>query len=80
MNAVTKAVSMFPSRAALARELGVSAEAIRKWERGKIPIARAVELQRATDGAVTVRELRPDLPEDIFGLARDTAPGRGEAA
>jgi DNA-binding transcriptional regulator YdaS (Cro superfamily) len=80
MNAVAKAVSMFPSRAALARKLGVSSEALRKWELGKIPVERAIEIQIVTAGAVTVSELRPDLPGGIFCRPPDTSPKQQQDA
>ena len=61
MNGLQKAVRLFGSRAALARALNVSSEAVRKWETGRIPAERCLDVERATDGQVTRSELRPDL-------------------
>lgn len=61
MNAVSRASSIVGSRAELARRIGVSAEAVRKWELGKLPAERCLAIEAATGGAVTRAELRPDL-------------------
>lgn len=47
----------------LARALGVSAVTVHEWTTGKkrVPAERCVEIERATDGAVTCEELRPDV-------------------
>lgn len=46
----------------LAQRLGVNPMTVRQWiYRERIPPERAVEIERATDGAVTRSEIRPDL-------------------
>jgi DNA-binding transcriptional regulator YdaS (Cro superfamily) len=61
MNAIQKASQYFGSRSKLAARLGVSGEAVRKWEVGRVPAERCIEIERITDGAVTRADLRPDL-------------------
>ena len=61
MDALQTAIDTFGSRAALARSLGVTAEAVRKWELGRIPAERCLDIERATNGRVSRSELRPDL-------------------
>lgn len=65
MNALKTAYSLFGgSRARFAAQLGLSGEAVRKWERTRVPAERCVEIERLTGGAVTRRDLRPDLFND----------------
>ena len=51
--------------ATLAQAVSVSQVTIHKWASGKkqIPEGRCSEIERATNGAVTCEELRPDLAE-----------------
>ena len=45
----------------LARELGMSAQAVCNWRaRGGAPIEYCAAIEKATNGAVTRRDLRPD--------------------
>lgn len=60
--AIKKAVSRVGGQAELARIIGVTAQAVQQWVRfGRIPAERVLEVERATNGAVTRYELRPDL-------------------
>lgn len=45
----------------LAARLGVTVGAVHQWRGGQrpIPVERCVEIERATDGAVTRMDLRP---------------------
>lgn len=61
MNALQKAYRPFGSRSKFAAQLGVSGEAVRKWERGRVPAERCIEIERITEGSVTRCDLRPDL-------------------
>ena len=51
------------SQSDLARRLGVTQPLISNWVTGKTRISaeRCIEIERATDGAVTRMDLRPDL-------------------
>ena len=50
---------------ALAREIGVSQVIISQWKTGAriVPAERCIDIDRATQGAVTCEELRPDLAD-----------------
>ena len=70
MDALERAVEIYGSRAALARAIGVTPEAVRQWKvKGTVPAARCGDIERVTDGAVTAAQLRPDLA-GIFGARR----------
>ncbi|MBK1699765.1 transcriptional regulator [Thiococcus pfennigii] len=60
MNAVTKAIKHV-GLSVLAGRCGVTYQAVRKWERKRIPAERCRAVEEATGGAVTVHDLRPDI-------------------
>jgi DNA-binding transcriptional regulator YdaS (Cro superfamily) len=66
---MTKAIARV-GLSALARKCGVTYQAVRKWERLRVPAERCHAIQLATDGAVTIHDLRPD----IFGPAPGVPP------
>ncbi len=48
--------------AKLARKLGVRPQSIQVWLRyGRAPVGRVVDIERATAGKVTRKQLRPDI-------------------
>lgn len=62
MNGVTIAIDRV-GLAALAKKCGVSYQAVRKWEAGKIPAERALQVSEVA--GVPLNQLRPDLwPEN----------------
>lgn len=66
MNTLQRAYQhTFRSRASFAAALGVSAEAVRKWERSRAPAERCIEIEKLSGGAVSRYDLRPD----VFGPA-----------
>ena len=69
-----KAASILGSQAQLAREIGASPAMIHHWMHGIRPISaeRCIDIERATGGAVTCEELRPDLA-DRWAYLRGTA-------
>jgi len=56
------------SSSQLARQIGVSAAVVYQWRRGlrPVPIERCAAIERATEGAITRRDLRPDDWADIW--------------
>jgi DNA-binding transcriptional regulator YdaS (Cro superfamily) len=56
---IESAVKKAGGRAAVAKKLGITPEAVRKWIRGNIPAGRAVELEKIS--GVHRSYLRPDL-------------------
>jgi DNA-binding transcriptional regulator YdaS (Cro superfamily) len=63
-NPVSEAVKICSSLAELARRIGVTKAAVWQWEnKTKVPAARCIDIERATGGAVTCEQLRPDLAD-----------------
>jgi len=60
MNAISKAIDTYGLQG-LADRCGVTYQAVLKWQRGKVPAERAVQLEEVTDGLINRSELRPDL-------------------
>lgn len=61
-NPVTKAIRIVGRVTKLASKLGVTHQAVRKWERhNRVPAERCRSIEEATKGAVTRYELRPDV-------------------
>lgn len=60
----------------LARVLGVTQGAVHQWANGltAVAIERCVPIERATDGAVTRRDLRPNDWRDIWPELADSEP------
>ena len=56
---LARAISCLGSAANLARILGIRPQAVYQWN--QVPAERVIQIERATDGAVTRHELRPDL-------------------
>lgn len=56
-----KAIEKYGGRVPLAKKLGVTPQAVFKWEKTQLPAARAIQIEQLTNGQITVRELRPDL-------------------
>lgn len=66
VNPVTQAIERVGLQE-LARRCGVTYQAVRKWEKSRVPAERCRLLALATDGAVSVHDLRPD----VFGPPTD---------
>lgn len=64
--AVGRAAEAVGSQAALAAHLGVEPPTVNQWFTGKRPVppARAIEIEKATKGAVSRHDLCPDFPWD----------------
>lgn len=60
MQAISKAIELVGLKY-LADELGVTYQAIRKWEKSRVPAERCRAVAKATGNRVTIQELRPDL-------------------
>lgn len=81
--AISKACRILHGKAKLARVIGVSSPTVHQWISGHrpIPIERCVAIERATGGAVTRRDLRPNDWQDIWPeLADADHPAPAEAA
>ncbi len=82
---ISRAAEILGSQRALADAVGVTPGAVSQWALGihPVPIERAVQIDRATSGAVTRRDLRPDDWGDIWPELIDAEhpwPAKQEAA
>ncbi len=57
--ALKRAIKILGGEVAVAGYLGVTRQAVNKWERA--PTAKAHAIQKLTDGKVTCYDLRPDI-------------------
>jgi DNA-binding transcriptional regulator YdaS (Cro superfamily) len=66
MSPIEKAIAIVGSQTALAEELGIRPQAVQQWvASGHVPVRRVIAVEKATGGAVTRHELRPDIyPEE----------------
>lgn len=65
---IERACEAVKGQAKLARLIGVSPANVNQWVTGNrpVPIERCVAIERATGGAVTRKDLRPDDWESIW--------------
>ena len=65
---ICRAIEIAGGLGCLAVLLGVKSPSVHEWKTGKrsIPIERCVQIERATNGAVTRKDLRPDDWADIW--------------
>ena len=65
--AVEKAAQLVGSKAALARQLGVRPPTVSQWIAGDRPVppARAVEIEKLTNGEVRREVLSPGFPWEV---------------
>lgn len=70
------------SQTRLADELGVTQGAVWQWANGRasISVERCIQIERATGGAVTCEELRPDRASDFAYLRTSCANDRHVSA
>ena len=70
---VTEAIDSLGGVTAVARLCGVKPPSVWEWKRrGSIPIERCAAIERATGGAVTRKDLRPDDWARIWPELDDT--------
>ena len=65
---IGKAARAVGGLSTLASLLGVSPPTVHEWKTGKrpVPVLRCVSIHQATNGAVTLQELRPDDWQKIW--------------
>lgn len=81
MNALDQAITHLGGVGKLATALGVAQPVVSNWRaRGTKPdAAHCVAIERATEGAVTRRDLRPNDWQDIWPELADAAPAPAPA-
>lgn len=74
-------LSKYGSQAELARKISAQPQLVWQWSSGvrPVPIERCVAIERATDGAVSRRDLRPDDWRDIWPELADSSAARPSA-
>lgn len=67
---------------AIAQALGVTPPVVSDWVTGKkgVPLERCVQIERATNGEVTRKELRPDDWQDIWPELAQASANSAQAA
>ncbi len=65
----------------LAAALGVDAPLISYWANGvrQVPAERCLAIQQATNGQVTCKEMRPDLPWEVLSAVAANKPRKSTA-
>lgn len=73
IDAIKQACDHVGGITAMAKRLGISVGAVHQWTRGyrRVPAERCPSIEEATDGAVRVEQLRPDVPWHVI---RNTRP------
>jgi DNA-binding transcriptional regulator YdaS (Cro superfamily) len=61
LSPLDRAITYVGSQKALADALGIRSPSISEWRQRGVPAGRCVAIERATQGLVTRKELRPDL-------------------
>lgn len=75
MKPLSQAIKLVGGVTRLALAVGVSASAPSMWKaRGRIPIEHCAAIERATNGAVTRRDLRPDDWQHIWPELAEKEP------
>lgn len=72
MEPLKRAIEIAGSVTMLAEQIGVSRQAVEKWEQNGVPADRALDIERVLNGAVMRHELRPELYEG-YALVSDKA-------
>ncbi len=61
MSNIDKALEFFGTKAKLAEALDVSEMVVYQWSKRRVPVSRAVQIEKASGGSVLAAELRPDV-------------------
>lgn len=76
VNAINKAIETIGTQTALAKAINVVPQVVNNWiRRGNVPANYCPSIERATNGAVTCEDLRPDVD---WGYLRATRCGQKE--
>lgn len=82
ISAISRACTIVGGVTSLARILGVTPPTVHEWttSRRPIPPTRCVQIEAATEGAITRRDLRPADCENIWPELASTPASRAQAA
>ena len=62
--AIALAAAIVGGKGILCTKLGVHRQAIHNWKKARVPLNRALEIEKLTEGRVTLGMLRPDYDTD----------------
>ncbi|TFW15932.1 transcriptional regulator [Duganella callida] len=87
MNSLDKAIQWCDGLSSLAEKIGISSARLGNWRVRGVPVEHCLAIEKATDGQVTRKDLRPDdwqniwpeLADDHTRRATDPAPPAGHA-
>lgn len=65
MSNFEKVVSFFGNKYRMAKALEIGYMRVQQWEKRQIPTDWAVKIEKATNGALTRAEIRPDIFGDV---------------
>lgn len=67
MSIIEKVVDLCGGQTRTGKQVGVTQQAVRKWLTQEMPVSAksAIKIERATNGAVTRQQLRPDIFGEI---------------
>lgn len=66
MNSLDTAISICGGLSSLAEKVGLSPARLGNWRVRGVPVEHCLAIERATSGAVTRKDLRPDDWENIW--------------
>lgn len=69
MTGLERAINHLGTANALAKKLGLFPQHVHNWKSRGVPAQRCIDIEQATEGAVTRYELRPDVFGDKPGEA-----------
>lgn len=61
MNNVNKVIELFKNQSELAGKMGISKAAISNWKKRGIPLSRALEIEKLTNGQIKASDLRGEF-------------------
>ena len=64
MNQITEIIEFLGGPVKAGTALGVTYQAVKKWEKNRVPAEQVLSVVRAVSGRVSPHELRPDIYPD----------------
>jgi len=77
MRVLDRIVANVGTKTELARRLGISYQAVVKWQReNKIPVERVLQIVELMNGEITPLEIRPDIYPDPDWMPKSVTQNR----
>ena len=74
MNSLDKAIQICGGLTALAEKIGSSTARVGNWRARGVPVEHCLSVEKATNGEVTRKDLRPDDWQNIWPELASSAP------